>query len=86
MVIFISNQKKFEGNLKTKVCGKRLYLTGSVKYPGVKFYTNLSWQNNVGVLSIKLNRANALFFKIRKHFNLKILTSIYFAIFTSYLS
>ena len=42
MVIFISNQKKFEGNLKTKVCVKRLYFTGSVKYPGVKFDTNLS--------------------------------------------
>ena len=37
-------------------------------------------------LSIKLNRANALLFKMRKYVSLKILRSIYFAIFDSYLS
>ena len=31
MVIFKSNQKKFEGDLKIKLCGKRLYPTESVK-------------------------------------------------------
>ena len=33
-----------------------------------------------------LNRANALLFKMRKYVSLKILRSIYFAIFDSYLS
>ena len=32
MVIFKSKQKKFEGDLKIKLCGKRLYSTESVKY------------------------------------------------------
>ena len=32
MVILNSKQKKFEGYLKIKLCGKRLYPTGSVKY------------------------------------------------------
>ena len=32
MLIFKSKQKKLEGNLKLKLCGKRLYLTESVKY------------------------------------------------------
>ena len=36
MVIFKSKQKKFEGNLKIKSCGKKLYPTESVKYLGVK--------------------------------------------------
>ena len=86
MVIFKSMQKKFEGDLKIKLCGKRLYPTESVKYLGVKIDTNLSWQYHVNDLSIKLNRANALLFKMRKYVSLKILRSIYFAIFDSYLS
>ena len=47
MVIFKSKQKKFEGDLKIKLCGKRLYCTESVKYVGVKIDTNLSWQYSV---------------------------------------
>ena len=86
MVIFKSKQKKFEEDLKIKLCGKRLSPTESVKYLGVKIDTNLSWQYHVNDLSIKLNRANALLFKMRKYVSLKILRSIYFAIFDSYLS
>ena len=36
MVIFKSKQKKFRGDLKTKLCGKRLYPTESVKYVGLR--------------------------------------------------
>ena len=86
MVIFKSKQKKFERDLKIKLCGKRLYPTESVKYLGAKLDTNLSWQYHVNDLSIKLNRANALLFKMRKYVSLKILRSIYFVIFDSYLS
>ena len=45
---------------------------------------NLSWQYHVNDLSVKLNRANALLFKMRKYVSCKILKSIYFAIFDSY--
>ena len=86
MVIFKSKQKKLEGELKIKLCRKRLYPTESVKYLGVKIDTNLTWQHHVNDLSIKLNRANALLFKIRKYVSLKILRSIYFANFDSFLS
>ena len=87
MVIFKFNQKKFESDLKIKSCGKRLYPTECVKYLGVKIDTPLSWQDHVNDLSIKLNRENVLLFKMRKYVNLKIkiLKSIYFAIFDSYL-
>ena len=85
MVIFKSKQKKL-GDLKIKLCGKRLYPTENVKYFDVKIDTNLSWQYHVNDLSVKLNRANAFLFKMRKYVNLKILRSIYFAIFSSYLS
>ena len=86
MVVFKSKQKKLEGDLKIKLCSKRLYLTESVKYLGVKINVNLSCQYHVNDLSIKLNRANALLFKMRKYVSLNILRSIYFAIFDSYLS
>ena len=86
MVIFKSNQKKFEGDLQRKFCGKRLYPTESVTYLGVKIDTTLSCQYHVNDLSIKLNRANVLLFKVRKYISLEILRSIYFAIFDSYLS
>ena len=81
MIIFEYKQKKFEGDLKVKLCGKRLYPTESVKYLSVKIDTNLSWQYHNNDLSIKLNRANAFLFKMRKYVSLKILRSIYFAIF-----
>ena len=81
IVIFKSKQKKLEGDLKTKLCGKRLYPTESIKYLGVKIDKNVIWWHYINDFSIKLNRANAFLFKMRK-----ILRSIYFAIFDSYLS
>ena len=82
MIIFKSKQKKLESDLKIKLCGKRLYPTESVKYLRVRIDANLTWEHHD--LSIKLNRANALLFKMRKCVSLKILRSIYFAIFDSY--
>ena len=64
MVIFKSKQKKLEDDLKIKLCGKRLYSTESVKYLDVKIDANLTWQDHVNDLSIKLNRFNAPLFKI----------------------
>ena len=66
MVIFKSQQNKFEGDLKIKLCGKRLYPTESVKYMGVKIGTNLSRQYHLNDLSIKLNRVNVLHFQNEK--------------------
>ena len=43
MVIFIkSKQKKFEGDLKIKLCDKKLYPSESVKYLGVKISSHKS--------------------------------------------
>ena len=43
MVIFKSEQKNFEGELRIKLYSKRLYSAESVKYLGVKIDTNLTW-------------------------------------------
>ena len=63
MVIFKSTHDKFEGDLKIKLWGKRLYPTESVNYLGVKINGNLCWQYHVNDHSIKLNGANAFLFK-----------------------
>ena len=81
-----SKQKKFEHDLKIKVCVKKLYPTESLKYPSVKIDANHNWKYHANNLSIKLSRANALLFKMRKYVSLKILRFICFAIFDSYLS
>ena len=86
MLIFKSKQKKFEGDLKIKLCGKKLYPTESVKYLAVKIDTNLSWQYHVNHHSINPKKADALLFKMLKYFSFKKLRSIKFAIFDSYLS
>ena len=54
----------------------------NVKYLGAKIDTKLTWQYHVNDLSIKLNIANGLLFKMKKYVSLKILRSIYFAILT----
>ena len=66
-----------------KLCVKNLYPTKSLKCLSEKIDTNLNCQYHVNDLSIKLNRANALLFKIIKYVNLKISRSTYFAIFDS---
>ena len=75
MGIFKSRQKKFKGDLKVRLCGKRLYPTEGVKYFGVKTDPNLNWLCQVNDLSVKLIRANALLFKIRKYVSPKIFSN-----------
>ena len=52
----------------------------------MKIDANLTWQYHATDLSIKLRRANALLFQMRKYISFKILRSFYFAIFDYYLS
>ena len=86
LVIFKSKQKQFDGEIKLKLSRKRLFPTDSVKYLGVKIDGNLLWKSHIDYLSVKLNRANALLFKIRNLVNNSILRTIYFSIFESHLN
>ena len=66
MVIFKSKLKKFEINLKMRLCGKKFCLTETIKYLGTKIDADLSWQCQDNDTSFKLKRANAVLFKIKK--------------------
>ena len=68
IVIFKSKPKRFEDDLKIKLCGKRLYPTGSIKYVSVKIDINPSSQYHLNYFFIKLNRAIAVLLKIENRF------------------
>ena len=86
LVTLKQKRKILDHKIKIKLNRKRLYPTPSVKYLGVKIDENLNWHHHINDLAAKLNRANALLFKIRNYVNQKVLRSIYFAIFDSHLN
>ena len=65
LVIFKHKKKKLECLIRIKLSRKRLYPLNSIKYLGVKIDENLSWKYHIHGTATKLNRANALLFKIR---------------------
>ena len=69
--------KKLDFDLKLRLNGKIIYLTKSVKYLGIKIDENLNWIDHINDIAIKLNRANAMLFKVREFLNTNILKSIY---------
>ena len=69
LMIFKQKRKILDHEIKIKLSGKRPYPTPSVKYLGVKIYENSNWHHHINDLAARLNRANALLFKIRNYVN-----------------
>ena len=86
LVIFKHQRKKLDTEIKIKLNRKRLYPSQSVRYLGIKIDQNLNWKDHINDIAVKLNRANALLFKIRNFVNIIILKTIYFAIFDSHIN
>ena len=86
LVIFKHQRKKLDCEVKIKLNRKQLYPTDSVKYLGIRIDKNLNWKHHVSDIAIKLNRANALLFKIRNFVNVNTLKTIYYAIFDSHIN
>ena len=57
-----------------------------VKHFGIKIYQDLNWQDHIKNIAIKLNKANAMLYKVRQFVNEKNLISIYHTIFGSHLN
>ena len=72
--------------MKIKLYGKRLSPTDSVKCLGVKTDSKLNWKSHVNAIATKLNRANAMLYKVRDFVNANILKSIYYALFESHIN
>ena len=70
LVIFKQKRKILDHEMKIKLNRKRLYHTANVKNLGIKkLDENLNCHNHINALAAKLNRANALLFKIRNYVN-----------------
>ena len=72
--------------MKTKLNGKRLYPTDSMRYLGIKIDNKLNWKSHVNAIATKLNQANAMLYKVRDFVNANILKSIYYALFESHIN
>ena len=78
--------KKVHFDLKLKLNGKRLYPTKSVKYLGIRIDESLTLNEHINDIAIKLNRANAMLYKVREFVNIRVLKLIYHAIFDCHLN
>ena len=85
LIIFKRKRKPQDFNIKIKLSRKRLYPTDSVKYLGVKIDSKLNWTSHVNATATKLNRANAMLYKVSDFVNANILKSIYYALFESHI-
>ena len=86
LVLFKHHRKKIDTEIKIKLIGKRLYPSQSVRYLGIKIDENLNQKDHINDIAVKLNRANALLFKIRNFVNITNLKTIYFALFDSHIN
>ena len=67
LVIFKSPRKVLSDEIKIKLCGKKLYLSNSVKCLGVRIDKFLHWHDQVNNIAVKLNKSNALLLKKRNY-------------------
>ena len=86
MTLFKSTKKPINRQLKPKLNGKRFYQTSSVKYHGIKIDKYLNWQDHINNIAIKLNKRNAMLYKVRQFINKRTLISIDHAIYDSHLN
>ena len=63
--------------MKTKLSGKKLYPSNWEKYIGVRIDQFLHWHDQANNIASKLNRTNALLFKIRNYVKMKPSWNIY---------
>ena len=78
--------KKVDFDLKLKLNGKRTYPTKSVKYLGTIMDESHTWNENINDIAIKLNRANAMSYKVREFVNTIVLKLMNHAIFDCHLN
>ena len=85
LIIFKTNRKPLDFNIKLKLNGKRLYPTDLVKYLGIKIDSKLHWKTNVNATAKKLIQANAMLYK-KEILSMQIFLNIYIALFESHIN
>ena len=86
LLIFKPKRKPLDFNIKIKLNQKSLYPTDSVKYFRANINSKLNWKSHVNATATKLDRANAMLYRVRDFVNANILKSIYYALFESHIT
>ena len=81
IILFRTSNKKYDADLKIKLCRKRIHLPLYVKYLRVFIDENLNWKTHINEISTKLIKA-----KLNHFVNKDILLSLYYTIFHSHLA
>ena len=76
-ILFRHKLKPINYQLKIKIDGKKLCPSTFIKYLGVFLDENLSWNNHVKSISLKLRRANGALSKLR-HVSSNVLNTVYY--------
>ena len=85
LLVFRSNRKKINYDIKLKIDGKKIVPSKYVKYLGLYIDSHLNWEFQCDVLAPKLSRAAGMLSKIRHYVPTNTLRTIYYAIFSSIL-
>ena len=78
--------KKVDFELKLKLTGKRLFTIKTVKYLGIKIDESLAWNEHINNIAIKLNRGNAMLYKVREFVNTRVLKLMCHPIFDCHIN
>ena len=81
IILFRTSNRKYDADLKVKLCRKRIHLPLYVKYLRVFIDENLNWETHINEISTKLIKA-----KLNHFVNKDILLSLYYTIFHSHLA
>ena len=85
-VIFKPPKKRMENRFTLRLNGKTIFESKKIKYLGIIMDDELTWKFHIIELRKKLNRTIRMLFKIENIAPLRVLHSLYYALFHSHLS
>ena len=85
IVLFRSPRKTVTRKMNFRISGQKIEPKSSAKYLGIILDEFLNWKTHYHILKTKLERSIGLLAKIRYFVSAKLLRTVYFAIFDSYL-
>ena len=85
-VIFKPPKKRMENRFTLRLNGKTIFESKKIKYLGIIMDDQLTWKFHIIELRKKLNRTIGMLFKMKNIAPLRVLHSLYYALFHSHLS
>ena len=85
-VIFKPPKKRMENRFTLRLNGKTVFESKKIKYLGIIMDDELTWKFHIIELRKKLNRTIGMLFKMKNIAPLRVLHSLYYALFHSHLS